>query len=212
LRLVASTGRVTDSILGSRCKAAGRKKSASTGITARISSTKFQCDGWWLDGSVRFYCGARCGNLKAVVSCFGILRARQWWLTVAVRNSSKVRFQKRRAHRGRRNWILIAALALLILGFLVRRTLGPAALRYLTEPPRPHAVIGDSSQGSTSAGGSLPMVENSTVPSPASNPTQLESAQSERAQANQNQSAPVDEKLTDSDRRELESILRQKSK
>lgn len=129
---------------------------------------------------------------------------------MAVRNSSKVRFQKRRARRGRRNWILIAALALLILGFLVRRTLGPAALRYLTEPPRLRPLAGDSSLPPASSVDGLPVVENSTAPSPGSKPTPLESAQTQRAQSNQ--SAPVDEKLSDSDRRELESILRQKSK
>jgi hypothetical protein len=129
---------------------------------------------------------------------------------VAARNSSKDGSQKRRARSGRPNWILIAALALLILGFLVRRTLGPAALHYLTEPPRVHPGAGNPTQPPGSSIGSLPLSDNPSRASPASNSTPIASAQGEPVESNQ--SAAVDEKLTDSDRRQLEEILRQKSK
>jgi hypothetical protein len=122
-----------------------------------------------------------------------------------------VRSQKRRARRRRPNWILIAALALLILGFLVRRTLGPAALRYLTDRPRVHPISGDSSNPPPASSiGSFPLSDHAARPSPASNPTPIASADGDPAPSIQ--TAPVDEKLTDSDRRQLESILRQKSK
>jgi hypothetical protein len=106
----------------------------------------------------------------------------------------------------------LVALALLILGFLVRRTLGPAALHYLTDrPPVRSTTTGDSTNPHLEfSRGSVPLDDNSAKPSLASNPTPIATA--ERNPPPSERPALVHEKLTADDRQQLDSIVREQSK
>jgi hypothetical protein len=95
--------------------------------------------------------------------------------------------RKKPARRSRRRptVLMIVALAALIAGFLFRRMMVPQAVHYLAYRPPDHAV-------------GLPQ-----QPAPLSDATGVAAAPS---------AASGGENLSDSDRRQLESVLRQKAK
>ena len=98
--------------------------------------------------------------------------------------------RKKAARRSRRRpaILMMLALAALIAGFLFRRLMLPQAVHYLAYRPPDHP-IGPSEMTSRSA--------------PQSDASQVEAAPS---------AANGAENLSDSDRRELESVLRRKAK
>ena len=117
----------------------------------------------------------------------------------------------RRRKRRLRRLILWAALALLIAGFIARRTFMPRALYYLT-----HRAPTETGFGATAG-------SPNTAPSESTSQT-AQTAQSRSAPSNQNlsdartsqsqagEAPPPRENLTDSDRQALDQILRRKSR
>jgi hypothetical protein len=104
------------------------------------------------------------------------------------RAQSAPRRKAARRSRRRPTILMILALAALIAGFLVRRLMLPEAVHYLAYRPPDHPVGPP---------------ETVSRPAPASDTTGVEAAPS---------AANGGENLSDSDRRQLESVLRQKAK
>ncbi len=121
----------------------------------------------------------------------------------------------RRRKRRLRRLILWAALALLIAGFIARRTFAPRALYYLT-----HRAPSETGFGAAAGAPNTAPSESANQTAESTNQT----AQSLPAPSNQNvsdaptsqsqagQAPPPRENLTDSDRQALDQILRNKSK
>ncbi len=107
------------------------------------------------------------------------------------------RKRKRRWHGGR--IIVMAAIALLIAGFLIRRTVVPRTLHYLAYQPVDH--------------GPMPAPDYPPSPVPAARPAGAPgNAPGAAVSAVQNRAPESGEHLSDSDRQQLDEILRRKAK
>jgi len=123
---------------------------------------------------------------------------------------------RRRKRRRLGRLILWVGLALLIAGFIVRRTYAPLALYYLTHrapsPSQPMSGSGATAQSPDAAqSGSAERTAQGQPANPA--PEQnLSDARPSQPQASGAVAPPPSEKLTDADRQALDEILRRKSK
>jgi hypothetical protein len=95
--------------------------------------------------------------------------------------------KRRRRKRGKRGWLMMVAIALLIAGFMARRLLMPGAARYLTHraPESPAAAPQSDRSDSDRSGDNAPA-----------------------AHSDDNGSG---EHLSDSDRRALDQVIRRKT-
>lgn len=107
--------------------------------------------------------------------------------------------KRKRKRRGRRT-LLIIAIALLIAGFIIRRTLVPQVLHYLAYRP--------GGNPTTPAGTASPSEQVSSQPPPPAAP----SAAGVATPAARRTTPAPSEHLTESDRQQLEDILKRRSR
>ena len=110
---------------------------------------------------------------------------------------------KRKRRRRSPGKLIIVAIALLIAGFLVRRTLLPQFLHYLAyrPPGNPSASVNEAPPPEEPRSAPLAEEPSSAQPSAASAATPMA----------RNSAAPPSEHLTQSDQQQLEDILKRKS-
>ena len=106
--------------------------------------------------------------------------------------------KRKRKQRGRRT-LLIIAIVLLIAGFIIRRTLVPQVLHYLAYRP--------GENPNTPAGTASPSEQVSSRPRPAA-----PSAAAVATPAARRTTPAPSEHLTESDRQQLEDILKRRSR
>lgn len=106
--------------------------------------------------------------------------------------------KRKRKQRGRRT-LLIIAIVVLIAGFIIRRTLVPQVLHYLAYRP--------GENPNTPAGTASPSEQVSSQPAPAA-----PSAAAVATPAARRTTPAPSEHLTESDRQQLEDILKRRSR
>ncbi|MGH7865194.1 MAG: hypothetical protein ACREQB_09400 [Candidatus Binataceae bacterium] len=107
---------------------------------------------------------------------------------------------KRAKNRGKR-WLLLAAVALIIVGFLFRRSMLPRAMEYLTKRPADPPADGQIVQQHPTPSPTTANVQPGSVASPSAVPSLASGRQ-----------AVPDEQLGAHDRRALDDLLKSKSK